>query len=496
MGEMSIGRSWDEFTTWTATIADLGGVTSLLGWDRETRMPPGGAEGRAGQLGTLAALRHRELTRPDMADHLAALEDAELDGDRAAALARATRERRRALLVPESLVRESSEAGSRCVTAWIEARPKGDFEAVAPLLERVVSLRREEAEALLAAGGDEPYDALLEEFEPGGRARVLEPLLERLASRISPLAERARRDPPELGDRTWARPAQMELAERLAEMTGFDLARGVIGESAHPFTASPGAGDTRWTTRLDDASPLPGALAAMHELGHALYEQGFAPHLARTPLADAPSLGAHESQSRFWENHVGRTDAFWHLLGPTLAELFPEATRGLEPEALARASRAVRPSLIRVESDEVTYDLHIVLRFKLELGMIRGDVPVSELPDAWDAEMERLLGIRPPSPRDGAMQDIHWHDGLIGYFPTYTLGNLYAAQLAETIESEMGPIETTVAQGRALELLEWLRDRVHRFGARLSTTELMRAATGRELDETALVSHLERAYLP
>ncbi len=469
---MTTDTAWESFGAWWATIADLGGATSLLGWDRETGMPAGGAEGRAAQLGTLAAIRHRELTRTDMSEAIAQLTATDLPRGRAAALARAARERRRTMLVPEDLVRASSEAGSRCVTAWIEARPRADFAAVAPHLERVVALRRQEATALLDAGGDEPYDALLEEFEPGARARALEPVFDRLAGRLTPLVERARTDGPDLGGRRWPRAAQMTLAARLAELTGFDMNRGRIAESAHPFTASPGVGDVRLTTRLDDDTPLPGALATMHELGHALYEQGFADDLARGPLADAPSLGAHESQSRFWENHVGRTDAFWERIGPTLRELFPAAMAGLAPATLAQAARAVRPSLIRVEADEVTYNLHIVLRFRLELALIRGDLAVADLPGAWDEGMETLLGVRPPDARDGAMQDIHWHDGLIGYFPTYTLGNLYSAQLAEAMAEDLGPLHDTIADGRLDEILAWMRDRVHRHGATMSTADL------------------------
>jgi carboxypeptidase Taq len=492
---MTTDTAWDAFREWWATISDLSGVGSLLGWDRETDMPPGGAEGRASQMGTLAAIRHRELTRPDVEEPIALLAEADLDPRRAAAVRQAGRDRRRALCVPEDLVRAVSEAGSRCVTAWIDARPRADFDAVAPLLERVVELKRRQAEALLPEGGEEPYDALLEGFEPGARASALEPLFARLTERLTPLVARASSDGPGIGGRTWPRDAQMTLADRIARRVGFDLEHGAIAESAHPFTVTPGPGDVRFTTRLFDDDPLPGALAAMHELGHALYEQGFDPELARGPLAEAPSLGAHESQSRFWENHVGRTDAFWRLMAPTLAELFPEATAGLEPEAPAAAARVVRPSLIRVEADEVTYNLHIALRARLELALIRGDLAVADLPGAWDEGMEELLGLRPPDPRDGVMQDIHWHDGLIGYFPTYTLGNLYAAQLAEAIEAELGPLPALIEEDRLGEVLGWLREHVHRHGAEFSAADLMRRATGRDLDEDALIAHLEATYV-
>ena len=251
----------------------------------------------------------------------------------------------------------------------------------------------------------------------------------------------------------------------------------------------------RFTTRLDRASPLSNIDAVMHELGHALYEQGLPADVDRTPLHDAPSLGAHESQSRFWENQIGHTLAFWAALEPDLRRRFPGPMTGLDPALMHRAARVVRPSLIRVEADEVTYNLHIVLRFEIELALIRGELEVDDLPGAFADGMERQLGIRPPSDALGAMQDIHWADGLFGYFPTYTLGNLYAAQLAEAADAELGGVERAVEEGRLADVLAFMRERVHRHGARLETPDLMRRATGRELSSDALIAHLERSYV-
>jgi carboxypeptidase Taq len=396
--------------------------------------------------------------------------------------------------VPEALVREITEAGSRCVTAWIAARAADDFAAYAGPLARVIELKRRQAEAI--GIGDEPYDALLDEFEPGARAADLEPVFADLRARLAPIvAAASERDAAELPPRDWPEGAQMALAHDIAALVGFDESAGVIARSAHPFTSSPHAGDVRFTTRVARDSPLSNIGAVMHELGHALYEQGLPPEVDRTPLHDAPSLGAHESQSRFWENQIGHTQAFWTALEPALRRRFPEAMTGLDPALLHRAARVVRPSLIRVEADEVTYNLHIVLRFELELALMRGDLPVADLPGAFGDGMERLLGIRPPSDALGAMQDIHWADGLVGYFPTYTLGNLYAAQLAEAADPELGGVERAVEEGRLDEVLAFMRDRVHRHGARLETRELMRRATGRELGSDALIAHLERSYV-
>jgi carboxypeptidase Taq len=486
---------WELFAGWAGTLADLAGTAGLLGWDRETLMPPAGAEGRARQLGTLAALRHRELVRPDAGAAIDALREAgdALDDDARAMLRLAARERDRALRVPEALVREITEARSRCVSAWIEARAADDFPAYAEPLRRVVELKRREAEAI--GIGDEPYDALLDEFEPGVRAAGLEPVFAELRERLTPiLAGASAREPAELPPREWPEDGQIALAHDIAALVGFEASGGVIARSAHPFTSSPHAGDVRFTTRVALESPLSNIGAVMHELGHALYEQGLPAEVDRTPLHDAPSLGAHESQSRFWENQIGHTLAFWGALEPALRARFPEAMLGLDPGLLHRAARIVRPSPIRVEADEVTYNLHIVVRFEIELALIRGDLDVSDLPGAFADGMERMLGIRPPSDALGAMQDIHWAEGLFGYFPTYTLGNLYAAQLAEAADAELGGIERAVEEGRLGEILAFMRERVHRHGARLETPELMRRATGWELGSDALIAHLERAY--
>ncbi len=487
-------RAWELFAGWAATLADLGGTAALLGWDRETLMPPAGAEGRARLLGTLAALHHRELVRPDAGEALAELgSDGDLDEDARAMVRLAARARSRAERVPEDLVRELTEACSRCVGAWAEAREADDFSAYAGPLRSVVALKRRQAEAIGIGG--EPYDALLDEFEPGARAADLEPVFAELRERLAPLvAAAAERPEARLPAREWPEEGQMALAHEIAAMVGFAAEAGVIGRSAHPFTSSPHRGDVRFTTRLRPDDPIGNITAVLHEAGHALYEQGFPGEHVRTPLYDAPSLGAHESQSRFWENQIGRTRAFWRRLEPVMRRHMAAAMEGLDAALLHAAASNVRPSLIRVEADEVTYNLHIVLRFELELALVRGDLDVDDLPGAFADGMERLVGVRPARDADGAMQDIHWADGLIGYFPTYTLGNLYAAQLAEAADEALGGVEAAVEEGRFEDILAFMRERVHRHGARFPTPELMRRATGRELGVDALVRHLERAY--
>jgi carboxypeptidase Taq len=485
--------SWTRFADWMATVSDLRGAAALLRWDRETAMPPAGAEGRAHQLATLAALHHRELVRPEVDDLIAELEGAELDAHQAAMVREAERDRERATRLPEELVRALSEACSRSVDVWHEARPRNDFAAFAAVLEPLVELKREEAAAL--DGDGEPYDALLDEFEPGARAADLEPVFAELRLRLAPLVAAAAERPAfELRRRRWPASGQLALARELASAVGFDGRAGLIAESAHPFTNGNHRGDVRFTTRMDEGEPIGNITAVLHEAGHALYEQGLPEAYERTTLYDAPSLGAHESQSRLWENHVGRSPAFWRWVAPAMRRHFPEAMDGLEPADLHRAATLVRPSPIRVAADEVTYNLHIVLRFEIEVALMRGDLAVRDLPGAWDEGLERLLGLRPPSDADGVMQDIHWADGLIGYFPTYTLGNLYAAQLAEAFEERHGDLEAHVERGEFAPLLDFLRERVHRHGRRLGTPELMRRATGRELGVDAFVAHLTAAY--
>lgn len=474
------------------TLADLDGAAAVLEWDRETVMPPGGAEARGAQLATLAALRHQHLLDPGVEDALLELER-DPDEWRAASARIALRERRRASRVPESLVRSLTEASSRGVAVWSEARPAGDVDAWVAAVTPLMALTREHGQAL-ADGGD-PYDALIDLYEPGTTHAMLEPVLDDLAARVRPLVDAlAGRGGPPLPTGPWADAAQMDLAAAVVADIGFDATRGLVGRTAHPVTMGLGPGDTRLSTRVDESDPLSSIMAALHEGGHALYDQGIPEQRRRTLAGDAPSLGAHESQSRFWENHVGRVEAFWHRLAPRMAEAFPGAAGGLSPQHYLRALNRVERQPIRVESDEVTYDLHIVLRTRLERALMHGELEVCDLPEAFDDGLEELLGVRPDTPADGAMQDVHWPAGIVGYFPTYSLGNLYAAMLAEAAEREVGPIDQVIAAEGPSPLLAFLRDRVHRHGRVLETPELMRQATGRDLTADPFIAHLERTY--
>jgi carboxypeptidase Taq len=485
----------ERLRTWAGTLADITGALALLDWDRDTMMPSSAADARGHQIATLAVLHHRELMRPEFGEIVAARAadpDAAPSARREAQLL--AHQRERAERVPEALVRELSETASEALAVWTEARERGDWDSLRGPLGRLVALKRHEAQAI--SGGHDLYDALLDEHEPGAHAAELAPIFTALAERLSPLvASGTAQPPPTLPQRDWPRAAQLQLAHDVAALIGFDLTTGRIGESAHPFSSSSGLGDVRFATRIDERNPISNVLSVLHEAGHAMYEQGFDPDYARTMLWDAPSLSAHEAQARFWENHVGGALEFWQIIEPRMRELFPAAMRGLDAGDFHAATATVCPSLVRVEADEVTYNLHIVLRFELEQALITGALDVQDLPEAWNARIDELLGVVPDSPADGVMQDVHWADGLFGYFPTYTLGNLYAAQLAATADIALGGLSAAIADGGFADILGFMRRRIHRHGALYPTAELMERATGVPLGADMLIAHLERRTL-
>ena len=492
---MHTSPTLDSFRAWTATLADIDSVASVLSWDRAVSMPVSGSASRSDQLETLAALAHRELTRPEIGEILATIlgnRDIDVATRREAELL--SRQRRRALRLPEGLVRAISSAESTTFAIWSAARDRGDWHELRGPLARLVALKRSEAEAI--SEGATAYDGLLDVYEPGASYRSLAPAFDALAVRLRPLVAAGTAHPTDLlPDRMWPRAQQLQLAYDIAGLIGFDVSQGRIGESAHPFTGTLGDGDVRFSTRIDERNPVSNVLTVLHEAGHAMYEQGFSAAFTRSPLRDAPSLGAHEAQARFWENHIGGTLEFWQLLEPRMQELFPDAMRGISAERLHHSATVVRRSPIRVEADEVTYNLHVILRFELEAALIGGTLSVADLPEAWNARTFELLEFTPASYADGVMQDVHWMEGMFGYFPTYALGNLYAAQLAEAIDVSVGGLADTIARRGFPEIVEFLRSRVYRFGAMVPTTQLMETATGVPFGPEALLAHLERRVM-
>ncbi len=490
---------WNTLAARMADLRALAGAISVLTWDQETYMPPRGAAARGEQLATLQGLLHEKMTAPELGDLLARAEAAPPIADGAALLRVLRLERDRALAVPAALVREIAALQSHALVAWRGARERDDFAAFAPSLERMVALRRSMADALLPTvrGGADRYDALLEGSEPGMHVATLEPLFARMAGWLGPMVARLADRPPApdaLAGRRLDPDAQWRLTLEILGAMGFDLEAGRQDRSVHPFTVGIDPSDVRVTTRIVPELPFSALFSTIHECGHALYEQGLPAEHRRDVLGAAASFGLHESQSRLWENVVGRSLPFWRWLHPRMQALFPGELAGVSAEELWRSANRVERSLVRVEADEVTYNLHIVLRFQLELALLRGDLRVADLPAAWNDASERLLGVRPPRDRDGVLQDIHWAWGEFGYFPTYAIGNCYAATLFDAARRALPAIEEDLAAGRLLPLRDWLREHVHCHGRKLEAEDIVRRATGTGLRDDDLRSYLEHKY--
>ncbi len=506
-GQGKIPFVWNLYAALIARAREirlLESVADLLGWDQEVVMPEGGADWRAAELELLARLAHDRWTDPAFGELLANAESAiagiAIDAPERANVRELRRLFTRATRLPAALVGEIASVQSLAQHAWARARQNDAFTEFAPWLERLVGLMRAKAECLRDASHDEPWDALADEYEPGMRARDLHPLFAELRARVVPLVDELLASPrrPDATLRKSAVPveAQDRLVRRVAGALGFDLGRGRIDSSTHPFCSGTHPGDVRITTRFLPEDFFDGLGSTMHETGHALYEQGLDPANAGTPLGTAASLGMHESQSRLWENRVGRSLGFWRWCRPLVRELLGATIGAHSAEELFAAANRVERSLIRVEADEATYDLHVMVRFEVETAMIRGELSVADLPAAWNAGYRELLGIQVPDDRRGCLQDVHWSCGLFGYFPTYTLGNLYAAQLFAAAENELGGQEESFARGEFAPLLAWLRTNVHRHGSRWPAAELCRRATGGPLGADAFARALEGRLRP
>jgi carboxypeptidase Taq len=479
-----------------AEVHHLGAAVAVLWWDQNVCMPPAGAPARAEALGALERIAHERLTAPEVARALAALESyrdgLDPDSDEARYLARAQRDHEKAARVPADLAAAMAREGALGEQAWLEARAADDFELLRDSLERQVELRRRYAACFPEAA--HPYDVLLDDFEEGATIAALRPLLDELQHGLRPLVKAAGRP----GEGVWNRPVPRERQERLVHDVlagiGFDAARFRLDVSPHPFSQSPALGDHRITTRYREDDLTWALHSALHEFGHALYEAQLDPALGPGPLAHAVSLGVHESQSRLWENQVGRSRPFCAWLLERL-QTNCDGFGDLTADDLFAALQGVRPSLVRTEADETTYNLHVVLRVGLEVALLEGSLEVAELPGAWDDGMESLLGVRPQSPREGVLQDIHWPAGLMGYFATYTLGNLMAAQLWERAQADLPDLEAGFAAGEFAPLREWLREHIHRHGRRHTPRELLERATGDGLRVEPLLAYLEGRLL-
>ena len=493
-------RAYDELESRFRRLGQIGGALSLLHWDSATMMPSGGAAVRAEQIAALGLALHERLTEPSLGDLLGEAEGAGgLDDWQQANLREMRRQWRHATAVPAALVEARSLAVSRAEMIWRTARGANDFQALAGPWQRVLELTREVAEAKAAALGVEPYDALLDEYEPGGRAAAFEPLLEQLAQVLPPLLDRIIEGQRRRGDilplaGPFAIEAQREVGLAFMRALGFDFAHGRLDVSHHPFTGGV-PDDVRLTTRYDEADFARALMGVLHETGHALYERGLPADWRHQPVGDARSMTLHESQSLLIEMQVCRGDAFIAYAAPLLARAFGGEGRTWSAHNLARHYRKVERGLIRVDADEATYPLHVILRYRLERAMLDGGLEIADLPAAWAEGMRALIGVTPPDDRDGCMQDIHWPGGSYGYFPTYTLGAVAAAQLFAKARADAPEIVPAIARGEFRPLMTWLRANVHRHGSRFGYDELLRQATGRPLELDDFLHHLETRYL-
>lgn len=474
-------------------ITHLSQAAAVLEWDQETYMPEGAEESRARQVGTLRSLAHEMLVSDET---VTLLEKASPESDIDVDLVRVVRrDIDKATKVPSSLIAEMAEASGRSKSAWQKARGTNDFSLFAPHLERILELAIRHAEAL---GYEETlYDALLDQYEEGMTTRQVQDVFDEVKTELVPIVKQIAQAPsldegPAHGvfplDRQW------DFGLRVAQELGYDLNCGRQDLSAHPFSTSFSITDVRITTRAEEHFFNPAFFGTLHEAGHAMYEQGIDLALEGLPLADGTSLGMHESQSRLWENLVGRSSHFWDHYYPQAQKLFPEALSGVSKNAFYQAINAVSSSPIRVEADEVTYNLHIMLRFELEQEMIAGRISVNDLPAAWNDRMESWLGIRPDNDTEGVLQDIHWSLGAIGYFPTYALGNLMSVQLFNAAERDIPALKEQIATGQFAPLLGWLRSNVHQHGRRRSANELLEKATGSSLNATPWLDYVRQKF--
>ncbi|EHJ46631.1 Carboxypeptidase Taq [Solidesulfovibrio carbinoliphilus subsp. oakridgensis] len=492
---MNANEAYANLAAHGRTSADLASSVSLLSWDQQVMLPPAAHPGRAGQIGAMTAILHRRATDPHIGEWLAACEGSTLTADPLTPEAANIREWRRdfdlAVKIPEGLAVALARAASAGQRAWELARKDDAFAAFAPHLATLLDLSRQKAEALGYAG--EPYDALLDGFEPGETVATIAPILAELRDETTALLDAVKGavPPAPLPAEPYPQADQQAFLARVTALIGLPAAASRLDVSAHPFSTLIGPGDARITVRYDEADFTKALFGAVHETGHALYSLGHASDdRYGTPMGEFVSLGVHESQSRLWENQVARSLPFWEHVLPLAARHFPTLA-GLAPSDVFRAVGAIAPGLIRVDADETTYNPHIVLRFELELALLRGDLLVADLPGAWNEKSRAILGLTPPNDAAGCLQDVHWSMGAFGYFPTYSLGNIYAACLFEAAETAIPDLAGRMAAGNFAPLLKWLGQNIHAKGRLLRPRDLIAAATGKAPTAGPLLRHLK-----
>lgn len=492
-------QNYDQLKARLAEIGHIGSAAAVLGWDQQCYMPPGGATERAEQFAVLGKITHEMFVSDETRRLLEGAEreagDLSPDSDEAATVRVVRRDFDKSVKIPTGLVTEMAKATTHAHETWVKARQGDDYAAFAPTLDKLLDLSRQVAEHL--GYEDRLYDALLDQYEPGTKTRDVERVFAELKPGLVRLVQEITERPP-IDDsvlrRDYDEAKQQAFGEQIITKMGFDFTRGRQDRAVHPFCTSFGRDDVRITTRFE-RNFLPTALmGTIHETGHALYEQGFDPRDDNTPLSSAASLGFHESQSRLWENIIGRSRAFWDVYFPALRQQFPEALADVDVETFYRAINKVEPSFIRVEADEVTYNLHIMLRFEMELALLDGSLSVRDAPDAWNAKMREYLGITPPDNRRGILQDVHWSGASFGYFPTYSLGTLLSAQLFDRAVQDNPAIPEDLTRGEFGSLLSWLREKIHRPGRRYLPAELVQRVCGEPAQSRSYLNYLNTKF--
>jgi carboxypeptidase Taq len=482
------------------TLSHLNSTQQLLHWDQQVHMPKQATKARSKITSTLSKLNHEQILADDFAKLIeeakTALDKDKLNDRDAAIVREAYREYDREKKLPSDFVEELSSTTSKAHEKWVQAKEEEDYSIFEPVLKKIVELKQKEAK--LVGFEDSPYDALLDVYEPYLTTEEIEPLFEDLKNFLVPFLEKIKKSNKEI-DRTilegkYPKEKQKKFNKKLLKQIGFDFDQGVLAESTHPFTVSFHPTDVRLTTRYREDDILKSIFPSIHEGGHALYEQGLKNEDFGTPLGESSSFGIHESQSRIWELMIGSSKPFWKYFYPKLQEEFEDQFSDITLQEFYEAINKVEPSFIRVAADEVTYNLHIIIRFELEKALIEGEITVSELPSLWNQKMKEYLGIEPDRPSQGVLQDIHWSNGLFGYFPTYTLGTLYAAQFFAQAKKEIEGLEEKIAQGEFQQLLEWLRDNIHTYGKYYKPEDLVEHITGERLNSDHFIDYIKQKY--
>ena len=496
---MSSEEKLNQLRQLTAELANLGCIQALLDWDQQVNMPRGGMEDRSAQAALVAGIMYDRATSPQLGtlieDLASEIPDINADDDLAREIKVAKRDFEHISRIPREKLIEFVMVTSQAHEVWVQARQNNDFASFAPHLTRIVEMRREQAE--LFKPYDHPYDPLLMEYEPGMKTAEVKAIFDALLPKQVELLQRIAQ--AEQVDNSFIRQkydfdSQEKFGRFIATRMGYDWNRGRMDLAPHPFTTSFGYGDVRITTRYLETDGMSSLFSTMHEAGHALYDQGLDPKYRNTSLGRPTSLAVHESQSRFWENLIGRSQAFWQFAFPIVQMLFPEHLANLSLEQFYRGINRVEPSLIRIEADEATYNLHIMLRFEIETDLIEGKLQAKDLPEIWNSRMQAYLGVTPPDDSSGVLQDVHWSGGMIGYFPTYALGNLISAQWWEKMVADHPDIPNEIAAGNFAPVLAWMRENVHRYASRYDPQDLVQKITGSRINPEPYMRYLEQKY--